>query len=227
MNDGVNARLEKHAMMNRQSPDSRNLYLDPTGSGVTVSWLATVFDMDEKTVRARLKHCPPKLRRARGEKMQTVLYDVKEAARYLVTPAFGTVDYLRAVKRGQLPPALQQTIWDALLKRQKWEENAGDLWRTAKVREVMRSVFQNMKFTVQLWADTVERQTELSASQRELIVRMADALQAELYASLVEKLASQSTGSQLEEMAELVGEDLDVKTLVTQVESDDEIEALI
>lgn len=222
------ARLATHAALNRQAPDSKNLYRDPTGSGVTVAWLSHVFDLDVRTVKTRLRHCPPKLTRQRGDTQQTTLYDLKEAARYLVTPAFSTSEYLRAVRRGDLPPALQQTIWDALLKRQKWEENAGDLWRTAKVREVLRSVFQNLKFTIQLWSATVEQQTELTRAQRDLIVVMADALQAELYDRLIKEMGAQQTASQLDEMDGLVGEKDVVKNLVARVESeDDEIDQLI
>lgn len=223
MIDGAQSRLDRHMEMRRGSPAGT----DPTTGGVTVAWLATAFEMSPEAVRSKLRHCPVKMRRQRGSSVE-LRYDLKEAARYLVTPAFGTADYLRATKKSELPPALQQTVWDALLKRQKWEENAGDLWRTAKVREVLRAAFQNMKFTIQLWADTVERQVELTQPQRDLIVEMADGLQAELYHHLVEGLSQQNTGSQLDEMADLVGESRTVKSIVARVEDpDDEIEELV
>jgi hypothetical protein len=166
--------------------------------------------------------------RRRGTKMLTTFYSVKEAAAYLVTPAFSTADYLRAVKRGELPPALQQQIWDALLKRQKWEENAGQLWRTEKVREVLGSTFQTIKFTIQLWADTVEREVELTQDQRNAIIRMADALQKEIYDALVAQQSENATGSQLSELPEHVGEAALVTEMIDLVESEeDEIASLI
>ena len=226
--NAIEARLQTHKAINSAAKAvTANPVSDPAGAGVSIAWLAQCFDLDVRTVKQRLRHCPARTRTQRGKDIVT-LYDIKEASRYLVTPAFATSEYLRAVKRGDLHPALQQTIWDALLKRQKWEENAGDLWRTAKVREVLRLVFQNMKFTIQLWAATVEQQTELSRAQRDLIVEMADNLQAELYSKLVSELDGQATPSQLAEMDELVGERDVVSDLMSRVESeDDEIEHLI
>mgnify|MGYP000128353724 CR=1 FL=1 len=228
MNDGVEARLARLTEMRRQAPDSTGSYADSTAKGVTVSWLSQVFELPVPVVKAKLKFCQPKTVRRRGEKMVSTYYDIKEAAAFLVTPAFSTAEYLRAVKRGELPPALQQQIWDALLKRQKWEENAGQLWRTEKVRQVLGSTFQTIKFTIQLWADTVERQTELSPDQRATIIRMADALQSEIYDSLVRQAEEGSTGSQLDEMPDHVGESAAVISTVALVESEeDEIAGLI
>ena len=228
MNDGIDARLERLTAMKRQAPDSIGIYADPTANGVTVAWLAQVFDMPVATVKAKLKFCPPMSVRRRGTKMLSTFYSIKEAAAYLVTPAFSTADYLRAVKRGELPPALQQQIWDALLKRQKWEENAGQLWRTDKVREVLGTTFQTIKFTIQLWADTVEREVELTEEQRQVIIRLADGLQKEIYDALLTQARENATGSQLSEMPEHVGESSAVSQVVQLVESeDDEIASLI
>ena len=79
-----------------------------------------------------------------------------------------------------------------------------------------------------MWADTVERQTELSPDQRATIIRMADALQSEIYDSLVRQAEEGSTGSQLDEMPDHVGESAAVISTVALVESEeDEIAGLI
>lgn len=226
--NGAAARLERLTEMKRQAPDSDGKHLDPSKTGVTEAWLSQVFAMDQKTVQAKLRWCPVKRVVRRGRTMQTRYYDVKEAARFLVVPAMSTQDYMRELKRGQLPPALQQSVWDALLKRQTWEERAGQLWRTDKVREVLGSTFQTIKFTVQLWAETVERQKELSQPQRALIVEMSDSLLQDVYDALVKKAAGSSTGPQLSEMADYVGEEEPVKGVIADVEDpDDETEYTI
>ena len=89
-----------------------------------------------------------------------------------------------------------------MLKQQKWEENAGDLWRTTQVRDALGDTFQTIKFTMQLWVDSLERQTTLTNDQREIIVAMVDALQNEVYTSLVEKSAEKSTRSTISERPE-------------------------
>jgi len=216
--DGAAARLERLTEMKRQAPDADGKNFDPSKSGVTEAWLSQVFEMDKKTVQAKLRWCPVKRVIRRGRTMQTRYYDLKEAARFLVVPAMSTQDYMRELKRGQLPPALQQSVWDALLKRQTWEERAGQLWRTEKVREVLGSTFQTIKFTVQLWAETVERQKELSIEQRALIVEMADSLLQEVYDALVMKSQQSSTGPQLSEMSGYVGEEEPIRGVIADVE---------
>lgn len=224
LDEGAAARLERITEARRQAPDAAGLHRDPAFSGVTVAWLGSVFGMDERTVKAKLRFCPVKRSQRRGRTMVTNYYDIKEAARYLVVPAVTTQDVLRELKHGQLPPALQQSVWDALLKRQTWEERAGQLWRTEKVREVLGSTFQSIKFTTQLWAETVERSTELTADQRELIVGLSDQLLADVYAALVERAGESSTGPQLAEMEDHVGETEPVHAAVHEVESPEDDE---
>lgn len=169
--------------------------------GVTVSWLAQVFGMDPKTVKSKLADCPPLHRRKAG-----YVYHLPTACAYLIKPAISPEQYIKNMKPSDLPAAFQQSFWDAALKRQKWEENAGQLWRTEKVREVLGSTFQTIKFTMQLWTDTLERQTGLTTEQRTLLVKMVDSLQEDIYNALVAQAADKKTGSQAAELPEMLGE---------------------
>ena len=202
----VEDRLKNHAQKNRIAPDSRGKYADDVMAGVTAAWLSQAFRLAPNTVKAKLAGCPVLSRRSRGEKMVTTLYDLPVAASYLCPPRQDSREYYKALKRGDLPAALSQTVWDALLKRQKYEENAGDLWRTAKVREVLGTTFQTIKFTMQLWVETIERSEELSDEQRAMIQSMVDALQQDIYGALVQNASQQITGSSLEELPDLIGE---------------------
>ena len=170
-------------------------------AGVTVSWLSQVFGMDPKTVKAKLADCPPLHRRKAG-----YVYHLPTACRYLIPPAISAEQYIKTMKPSDLPTAFQQSFWDAALKRQKWEENAGQLWRTDRVREVLGQTFQTIKFTVQLWADTLERQTGLTLEQRELLTQLVDNLQEEIYKALVTQAAEKKTPSQRGELNEMLGE---------------------
>lgn len=190
-------------------------------AGVTASWLSQVFGMDPKVVKQRLAECPPLHRRKAG-----YIYDLKTAARYLVPPAMSPEQFVKTMKASDLPPHFQQTFWDAALKRQRWEENAGQLWRTEKVREVLGDTFQTIKFTVQLWAETVERQTGLTAEQRKVLVGLTDTLQQEIYDRLVTQAAEKETGSQRSELPDMVGPIDDMPTFVVDEEDDDMDEAL-
>lgn len=223
----INDRLTKATEARRAATvgDAENAQnvSDPMTKGVTAGWLAQAFGIDVKTVRQRLQHCPVKSVRQRGTKMTTTLYELKVAAAYLVTPVFSTKDYMRSLKRGELPPNLQQTMWDSLLKQQTWEERAGQLWRTEKVREVLGGTFQTIKFTVQLWADTVERQAELSEQQREIILQLVEGLQQEVYDSMVTQAAQQQTPSTLAELPKHTrGETEPIAAILADVDTDDD-----
>lgn len=158
--------------------------------GVTVSWLAKVFGMDPTTVKQRLADCPPLHRRKAG-----YVYALPVAARYLVKPVFDVKAYLEKMKPSELPAQLQKDYWDSQLKRQKWEENAGDLWRTSAIMEVLGETFKTIKFSMQLWADNLETITALSPEQRQLLVQMVDGLQNEIHENLVKMSRDKSTPS--------------------------------
>lgn len=227
MKDEINDRLEQLAESRRQAPDSTGIAGDPTQKGVTIAWLAQAFRLAPNTVRSKLATCPVKVERRRGSQMKTTLYDLRTASAYLVTPVQSTADFMKAMKRGDLPPALQQTMWDALLKRQKWEENAGDLWRTSKVRETLSATFQTIKSTMQLWVETIERQTELSSAQRALIVELVDALAQDIYDKMAEEAAGEGFGPQLDELPDLIGEERSVSEVNALLDDEAEIDAMI
>jgi hypothetical protein len=198
--------LERHVQTNRQGGAPKGVHTNDASTGVDAVWLAGAFNMPENSVRHRLRNCPVLSTRKRGEKMLVKMYEVRVASRFLVTPAYSTKQYMTSLKKGDLPPQLQQAVWDAMLKRQKWEENAGELWRTEKVREALRSTFQTMKFTLQLWADGISQEVELTTRQRELLRDNVDGLQADLYDALVQQMAENATGSQLTDLEETFGE---------------------
>lgn len=174
--------LAQHIQHNR--PDvidgKPSLHLQDVHAGVTVAWLGQVFGMDPTTVKKRLADCPVLHRRKAG-----FVYDLKQAAAFLVKPVFDVNKYLRNMKPSELPAQLQKEFWDAALKRQQWEERAGDLWRTTAVMEVFADVFLLMKSTMQLWTEDLERVTGLTAEQRSELVKLVDSLQNEIHGKLV------------------------------------------
>lgn len=182
--------LTQHTQSRRAGRPEPEVATDATEitRGVTVGWLSQVFRMDPHTVKKRLADCPPTFRRKSG-----YLYDIRQASAYLVKPVFDVVKYLNNMKPSELPPQLQREFWDSQLKRQLWEERAGDLWRTSKVLEVFSDTFLLMKSTMQLWAEDVEREVGLSIEQRAVLVRLTDELQNEIQQKLLLMRNSQQT----------------------------------
>ena len=188
------------------APRSGVVTRNPVEGGVTVAWLAAAFGLTEQAVRHKLRSCPVKTSKARGTTQQSVTYDLRVAAGYLVKPTFSVAEYMKALKRGDLPPQLQESTWAALLKQQTWEEKAGELWRTEKVREVLRGTFQNIKAQIQLWLPTIERNVEIPKPAREAITQLADALMSEIYEALVRQMQESQTGPQIAELAGMFGQ---------------------
>ena len=166
-------------------------------NGVTVSWFAQALQMDPTTVRKKLAGCPYETRHGgRGQH----LYQLHVALPYLVKPQVDMAEYLKTVKATDLPVHLQKDFWTGMNARQKWEENAGDLWRTSAVMDVLGQVFQTVKFTTQLWADTLERNQGLTVDQYQALRQLTRALQEDIFLKLTEVGMPDTVKPQLAEM---------------------------
>lgn len=159
-------------------------------AGVTVTWIANIFHMGVGTVRRKLANCP-KLQNYKGGE----LYDLKIAVQYLVKPAVDISTFIKNMRPGDLPPMLQKDYWDAMLKRQRWEEEAGELWRTDQVLEVLGEAFKTVKMTIQLWPENLERVHGLSDQQRAALLQCTDGLLEDLNKALVEMPKLRATGN--------------------------------
>lgn len=200
---GGEEKLDPHAALKNLPPveprevtrkDANEGSLRMTGAmqGVTVYWLSQVFGLTPETVRKRLADVTPESVSGKSNR-----YRVKDAAEVLVDPKIDIESYMKRMRPGDLPSSLQKEIWDARLKRQKWEAMAGDLWHTNDVMEVLSDVFSIIKSTIQLWPDTVERTEGLTDEQRELLVVMGDTLQDEVYQGIKKMAENKSTKSVL------------------------------
>ncbi len=149
--------------------------------GVTVTFLADLFGMAKPTVHKRLKDCPP-LKLSRN----APIYSLTQAAAYLVTPRIDLSEYLKTLRPSEIPTHIQKDFWDAMIKKQKWEQDAGVLWHDDDVIEVFGEVFKEFKTSVQLWADEIERVHGLTDAQRRALVEASDKLLTNIYDALVE-----------------------------------------
>lgn len=157
---------------------------------VSVDFLANVFGMSRDTVRKKLVNC---------SEVEPKRYDFREAARHLVVPILPDERIHAIMKQGDLPPKLQAAYWDGMRKRQLWEIEAGELWRTEKVIETFGEIFKRIKMVVQLFADSVDRESELSPRQRAILIRLSDGLLADMHAELAWMEETRTTGPLLEE----------------------------
>lgn len=181
--------------------------------GLSTQALAKLFRMDHQTAKTRLIDCPPKATAGKQKSLAGLImyYDLATAAEYLVTPKLTPEQILKHLQTADLPPQFQKTFWDANLSRQRFEEQAGQLWRTERVQELLGTTFQQLKFTIQLWMDTVETETQVTPKQREIIQRLIDGLQQDMFDTLMELTAKTQTGPVLDEMKDKMPEQVEIK----------------
>ena len=110
--------------------------------GVTINWLAQVFGRDKRTIQRKLADAGVRAKAVQG---QSHLYDLPEAAAALVDPVVDVAAYLRTLKAHELPPMIQAVFWDAQLKRIKYEEEAGQLFRADRVMMSYHVVFKSVR----------------------------------------------------------------------------------
>lgn len=135
----------------------------------TMSQLAQLFETDAKTLPKRLRGLRPA-----GTRSTTSTFKIREAAARIVKPGYAIEHYLRTMNHSELPPLLTKEYWNGQRARQIYEENAGDLWRTSEVVESFAEAFKTLRMSLLLMGDAVDRESELTETQRKIVKRMID-----------------------------------------------------
>lgn len=167
--------------------------------GVSVQQLCRIFRMTRQGVENKLRNTRPIELGAHGNPV----YDLADAASYLLEPKIDIDEYLQTIKPERLPDHLRETFWNARLKRQRYEENAGDLWRTKKVMEVVGELFLDFSNKLNLIPDLVERQTGFSPEQYRLVRSIVDSIREEMVDDAERLKRGEEVGSQLTDSEEV------------------------
>ena len=173
------------------STSSRELY--KVANGVSVQWLAKAFGMTRHNVEQRIRGC----RVVGSGDYGNPLYDLREAASYLVEPKIDVEEYIAKLKPEKLPERLRESFWNAKLKEQRWKRAAGELWETDRVMSVFAEVLGNIRDKLQLIPDTVERLGGLDVKQWQMVRNLVDQVQEEIHAEIVRFADKDSTLNQL------------------------------
>lgn len=165
--------------------------------GLPVSTVSRLFRMEVDTVRRKIRDLKPV-----GERNGYPLYNVAEAAEFLVQPRVDLEAYLKKLRPQDMPQGIQKSFWDAQNQRLKFMADAGHLWRTDRVQHVVADAFKVIRQRVLLFADTVDRQTGLDEKQREIVQHMADGLLEDLHKAVIEHFKSLPSEAERDEIFE-------------------------
>lgn len=179
----------KHVDSKVADADSKMILVE----GASISQLGQLFGMDNRTVASKIHAVDPVGRRAGHP-----IYAVKEAAPYLVETQLDVndievvINYVRKLNHTNLPKMLTKEFWAAMTAKQRFEENAGDLWRTEDVVEAYSELVNTIRMPLVLAIDTVQGEVELSERQRQLMTALIDNLLGELSHAVVKQFGSRA-----------------------------------
>lgn len=147
--------------------------------GATVNQLAQLFEVDRREVTTRLRNVDPV-----GFRGQSPIYRVSQVAEVVIFGERGGEALSEAQRRKQA--SQEKDFWDAQLKRQKFLEQAGDLWRTERVVEVMATIFKLFRESVVVFVDELEHESGLPLEQVQKAKGFADGLLVEMRGQLLD-----------------------------------------
>lgn len=136
--------------------------------GASISQLASLFELNRRTVTSRLRDCA-----ASGVRQSHKIYRIADAAPHLLK-LLDDDDEDGEGGSKKRRPGDEKDLWDARLKQQKYEENMGDLLRRADVALDISVILKNIALQAKLLSDNVEREVGLTHDQREIINRLVD-----------------------------------------------------
>lgn len=168
--------------------------------GASVNQLSQLFGIDRRTVTDRLKDSPPN-----GQRSGFPIFQISEVAELLVHGYMTGGQVSDAQKRKRADK--EKDYWDAKLKEQKYLENEGDLWNTAKVLEIFAMVFKLFRETIVVYLDNLEHESGLPTDVIIKTKKITDGLLIEIR----KKLLVMDTKE--DEVGELTAEQLELKDL--------------
>ncbi|QEG09441.1 terminase small subunit [Proteus phage Saba] len=137
--------------------------------GVNITQIAKIFEMERRDVTPKIRDVAPC-----GERSGYPIYKLKEVAPYLVKPLYDVETYLRRMHPNELPKMLTKEFWNGLKARQDFELRDGELWPTEQVESVISEAFKQLRMSLLLVPDALERESTLTDHQRGRITDMID-----------------------------------------------------
>jgi hypothetical protein len=149
--------------------------------GFTRNFLSDYFHRAVRTVEERTRPLKPI-----GFRAKAPLFSLAAAAEVLVDPKIDIEQWVKSLRPNDLPTYLQSEFWKAQNNRQKFELEAGGLWRTERVQAVLTDVFKMVSQQIKLMTDNVDQQTGLTIEQRAVVQSISDGLLEEIGMALQE-----------------------------------------
>lgn len=154
-------------------------------SGANITQLARIFKMDLRDIKAKLNG---KIKPA-GKRNGFPIYAIKDAAEYLASPIHDIDEFIQKMSIADLPTILRKEFWAGMRSRQLYEKEAAELWPTSDVIDTIAELLKTLRLSLLLSREGVERETELSQRQRDIIIRIIDNALEDAHRAATKRLA--------------------------------------
>lgn len=159
--------------------------------GASLAQLSTIFQMDGRDIKAKMFDQVRPCGKRRGHD----IYSIREVAPYLVSPPYDLDQFIQKMTIADLPPILRKEFWAGLRSRQLYEKEAAELWPTVDVVDMVSTLLKTLRMSLLLAREAVERETELTERQRNIIIKIVDNTLEECHAATVSKFTEAATGT--------------------------------
>ena len=160
-------------------------------------WFSMALGIDLDEIERRLVNCP-----VIGHHGDEKLYSIPHACTLIMLENVDQRRQLKGLRSDDLPRRMRKDFWLARLRKLKLEERHGHLWRTEFIRELVAEAFKNLNSAIQLVPDNVDKESELSKSEREQINTITDRMRDRAYRRLKDHRDTSSTPSVASEYEE-------------------------
>lgn len=134
-----------------------------TGGLATNADICKLFGLTDKTVRNKLAALAPVMIQGTGK-----YYKLEDVLPLIVRPK-NIGDYIRTMNFSELPKDLTKEYWAGQRSRQIFLKEAGDLWPTNMVVDKVGDAFKTVAMKIKLMSDQLQRESGLTAKQREIV----------------------------------------------------------
>jgi len=165
----------------------RNKAPKPKPRLYSIAQLAQDFNLSRSTATKRLAECPHS-----GESRGYPAYTLEHAAPFLIDPKGIGLNKQQEEPENEMdpdkmPPDMQKDYWDARLKKQKHDKEAGHLWDTLEVIHVLSEAYKPLAQRLRTLTDVLERVAGLDTDQLERAEEVINDVQQQIYDDLIEK----------------------------------------
>lgn len=155
--------------------------------GCNLTQLAKIFRMERRDLSPKLREVTPC-----GERGGYPIYYIHEVAPHVVKPIYDIENYIMRMNHNDLPKMVSKEFWNGLKARQEYQLKAGELWPTDKVVEVMSEAFKQMRMSLLLMGDALDRETTLTEQQQTRLRTMIDGALNDLADGLISRFQKEA-----------------------------------